>query len=119
MYPDQPQLNNAPFGGNPEDQKTATARAKSVDNETERANDSVTKSYVKKARAGQVSDTKDHRAKLDENYREARSANLVHNPNNMTVRDLEAAEKMGYPSEISGDAIARAKKGQTPKLHRS
>lgn len=118
MYPDQPQLNTESFGGNQKDVDTATKRSAHIDAETERANRELTKSSIKSTNAGE-STPKDFERKLAENMREGRSAKLVHNKLGLSVAHLEGAAEQGYPTEVSGDALARAKKGQTPKLHRS
>lgn len=64
-----------------------------------------------------ISVDKDWDRKTKENDRElATHANANWN---VSVSELEERAKKGKPTEISGDALARAKKGQTPKYHRS
>jgi hypothetical protein len=55
--------------------------------------------------------------KMMENLREVGTKNTAMiNPD---VKLLEKLANTGIPTEVSGDALARAKYGQTPKLHRS
>jgi histidinol phosphatase-like enzyme len=53
--------------------------------------------------------------KLEENDREIDTANAVLRGD--TMADLKEASKMGIDLEVSGDALARAKRGAPPKLH--
>lgn len=81
------------------------------------------KSLSKSLWAGELKDG-EFMHKTQENAREIGTARLVHEGTPVhilqkTVEQLEKSspgENWGY--EISGDALARAQKGQTPKLHR-
>lgn len=73
--------------------------------------------------AGKLADG-EYMHKTSENARELETARLVHDNTPVSVLQ-ETVSKLQKESpetnwgyEISGDALARAQKGQTPKLHR-
>lgn len=105
MYPDQPQLNssNDPFHTKRVDKAFELADA------SRSAMDALGKSYKADPRPNSES-TPSYLSKMEENTREIRSNSNV--SGSTKVSDLK-------DTEISGDALARAKKGQTPKLHRN
>lgn len=106
MYPDKPQMSTA------ENLDLMKHRR----DELFRANNSLvqgvkkTKGFAKKEKFAEFQD------KLAENVREVGTANTI--TMGTPVAALERAYKKGQETEISGDAVARARKGQTPKLHR-
>lgn len=108
MYPDKPQMSLT------EGEKSAGNRNKEVS----RANSDMAKS-ISDMRIGnkRTKKIKAFDGKVDENSREVNSANAI--DRNVSVKSLRNLAGMGFPTELSGDAIARARKGQTPKLHRS
>lgn len=95
MYPDQPQLSDAAA------EKRSAANYDAYQN-------------AKGSRFHRDYGTPAHQKRNDENYREVDTHDAVMFDAPVSV--LEAAAKKGHPTEVSGDALARAKKGQTPKI---
>ena len=107
MYPDKPQMSLS------EGEISAGNRSK----EASRANSDMAKAISgMKIGSKRTKKLKAFDGKVDENSREVNSANAI--DRDVSVKSLENLAKMGFPTEISGDAVARARKGQTPKLHR-
>ena len=98
MYPDKPQI------GLKETMDKANANSSEM-----------TRADVNLAKSDLPSKTKHDR--MDENFREVNTANRTLFDGSTSYLEERAAA--GYPTEVSGDALARAKKGQTPKLHRN
>lgn len=110
MYPDVPQLNNTtdPFHTKRVD------KAFKLGDMANSAISSLGKSLKASTRPNEEA-IPSYRAKAEENRREIGT----HAAADDTIASLQAKAAKGEPTEISGDALARSKKGQTPKLHRS
>lgn len=107
MYPDKPQMGI--------EEKFGLMRHRG--DEMARANEGLVKGLAK-AKGGEKREKfNDFQTKLAENVREVGTANTI--TMGTPVAALERMYKQGQETEISGDAVARARKGQTPKLHRS
>ena len=55
---------------------------------------------------------------IHENWREFKTREAVMSNPGITTDELQRRADAGNPLEVSGDALARAREGQTPKYHR-
>ena len=84
-----------------------------------RANDQLNTSALTSPPQDVDNTLKKFKSNTAENFREYDTRAAVLEPEFNNVKVLAERAKAGRPTEISGDAMARAKAGQTPKYHRN